>query len=142
MTFAQAVAFIDDHGVVLESARHPVFANIADAFLGKARRGSWWGHPHGRQFFALTRLLRKHRDIVACRLIEGKVTYVHRRHWAALLRLRNVLSSDRIDVLHEVHTETGAHRVYFTSLERKVSPRTKTRAASLTVAEARDELGI
>jgi hypothetical protein len=43
-----ALAFVRDHGVVLASARGPV-PTLTHAIAGEAIRGSWWGHPQGKQ---------------------------------------------------------------------------------------------
>ena len=86
MTGDEALRFIEQHGVVLEAARGPV-PSLADAALGAERRGSWWGHPQGKAFFWLTRQVRTSKNILVCRLVDGKITYVHRRVWPALVRL-------------------------------------------------------
>jgi len=47
MTPKDAIAFLDLHGIVLESARGPV-PNLAEAVAGERIRGNWWGIPKGR----------------------------------------------------------------------------------------------
>ena len=47
MTRAQVLAFVRKHGTVFEAGRGPV-VSFADAAGGKPVRGSWWGHPEGR----------------------------------------------------------------------------------------------
>ena len=61
MTPRQALRFIAQHGVVLEAARGPV-PSLLEAALGGRPRGSWWGHPRGKEFFWLTRAVRASRD--------------------------------------------------------------------------------
>ncbi len=52
---------------------------------GEPIRGSWWGHPEGKRIYAT--LVDWHDpDVVACKLIEGKETFVHRALWPALAR--------------------------------------------------------
>lgn len=38
----------------------------------------------GREIFGLTRVVRRSPEIVTCRLVDEKITYVHRRLWPAL----------------------------------------------------------
>ena len=49
--------------------------------------------------------------MLVCRLVDGKVTYVHRRLWPALVRLAGRFEADRLAALREVHTPTGRHVV-------------------------------
>lgn len=74
---------IGRHGVVLES--NNVWPSVAHIVAGEPVRGSWWAHPAGRDIFSMTRELTMNPDICVTRLIGGRVTYVHRRLWPALL---------------------------------------------------------
>src|SRR5258707_14153303 len=86
MTSRQALAFIREHGVVLESARGPV-PSLAQVIAGEPIRGSWWSHPKSHEIFAVTRAVRDSDDVLVCRLIAGKITYVHRRGGARPFRV-------------------------------------------------------
>jgi len=86
MNCKTALQFVERHGIVLESAHGPV-VTFADAAAGERIRGNWWSHPKSHQIFALTRLVRNSPDVLVCRLVDGKITYVHRRVWPALVRL-------------------------------------------------------
>ncbi len=101
---------VEQHGIVLESAKGPV-PSLASEIAGEGIRGSWWGHAEAEHIWSLTRRLRGSEDILVCRLIRGKVTYVHRRLWPALVRLASRFSADRITEITEVHTERGHHVV-------------------------------
>jgi hypothetical protein len=57
----------------------------------------------------VTRAIRASDDVLVCRLIKGKVTFVHRRLWRALVRAAGRLSSDRLSQVREVHTSSGRH---------------------------------
>jgi len=81
-----ALQFVERHGIVLESAHGPV-VTFTDAAVGERIRGNWWSHPKSHQIFALTRLVRNSPDVLVCRLVDGKITYVHRRVWPALVLL-------------------------------------------------------
>jgi hypothetical protein len=75
---SQGVAFVRRHGIVLQAARGPV-PSLAEAIAGGPIRGSWWGHPKGQEIFRVAEAVSERPDVPVCRLIDGKVTYVHRR---------------------------------------------------------------
>jgi hypothetical protein len=108
MTSRQALAFIRRHGVVLEAARGPV-PSLAEVIAGGRIRGSWWSHPKSQEIFAVTRAVRDSEDVLVCRLIKGKVTFVHRRLWPAVVRAAGRLPSAHLSQLREVHTSSGRH---------------------------------
>jgi hypothetical protein len=108
MTQRQAVAFIRKHGIVLEAARGPV-PSLAAAVARGPIRGSWWAHPKGREIFAVTRAMRSCKDVLVCRLVEGKITFVHRRLWAALVRASGRIAHERLAQVFEVHSASGSH---------------------------------
>lgn len=140
MTAKAALAFVRRHGVVLESARGPV-PNLAEAVAGEAIRGSWWGHPKGHQIFGLTRAVRNSRDVLVCRLVGGKITYVHRRLWPALVRLAGTFPPDDLAAVQEIHTLRGRHELQVVPFSRWVSSAVKRHARWLTEANARAALG-
>lgn len=108
MTSRQALAFIRKHGVVLEAAQGPV-PSLAEVVAGERVRGSWWSHPKSHEIFAVTRAIRDSDEVLVCRLIKGKVTFVHRRLWPALVRAAGRLPSDHLSQVREVHTSSGRH---------------------------------
>ncbi len=108
MTPHEAVAFVREHGVVLEAASGPV-PSLAQAVAGAPIRGNWWAHPRSHEIFALTRAVRDSTDVLVCRLVDGKITYVHRRLWAPLVRLAKRFPRKRLAQLHEIHTASGRH---------------------------------
>jgi hypothetical protein len=105
-----ALAFVEQQGVVLESGRGSV-ANLAEWIAGEPIRGSWWGHRRSHEIFAVTRALRRSPDVLVCRLVDGKITYVHRRLWAALVGASDLLPRDRLAAITEIHTPEGRHEV-------------------------------
>jgi hypothetical protein len=136
----RAVAFVAKEGVVLESGRGLV-PSLAAAIAGAAIRGSWWAHPRRGEIFRATRAVRDSADVLVCRLLDDKITYVHRRLWPALVRLAPVIGSRRLDALREDHTGSGAHRVVVIAFPHWV-PGEVTRAAErLSEAEARNLCG-
>jgi hypothetical protein len=87
VTSRQAAAFVRKHGVALEAAAGPV-PSLAEAIAGGPIRGSWWARPRSHEIFELTRAVRDSEDVLVCRLVDGKITYIHRRLWAPLVRVR------------------------------------------------------
>ncbi len=109
MSPRQALAFVERHGVVLQAARGPV-PSLAEAVAGGPIRGSWWGHPRGKEIFRAADAVSESPDVLVCKLVEGKVTYVHRRLWPALVRLSGRFRKAQLAKIWEEHTATGAHR--------------------------------
>ena len=140
MTSRGALVFVRRHGVVLEGARGPV-PTLAEAVAGAPIRGSWWGHAKGHEIFWLTRAVRDSGDVLVCRLVAGKVTYVHRRLWPAVVRLAGSFARDDPAALHEVHTPRGRHELQAVPFPRWVPADVKRRARRLSEAQARAALG-
>jgi len=97
-------------GMLLESARGPL-PNVAEMIAGEPIRGSWWSHPHSHEIFAAINALADSPDVVRTRLVNGKVTLIHRRVWPALVRLADRFPPGRLAAIDEEHTSSGAHRV-------------------------------
>jgi hypothetical protein len=108
MTARHALAFVKAHGVVLESARGPA-PNLAERVAGEPINGSWWGHRKAAQIFRCSRAVRDSKEVLVCRLVEGKVTYVRCRLWPALVNLRTQFARERLSAIREVHTAQGKH---------------------------------
>lgn len=140
MTRTQALAFVRKNGVVLEAGRGPV-VSFVDAVAGTSIRGSWWGHPKGREIFALTRAVRDSKDVCVCRIVGGKITYVHRRLWPALVCLAPRLPRRQLAKIHEVHTASGPHEVRESSFPDWVPALVQRQAQKLNQAEAVSALG-
>ena len=102
--------FVERAGIVLESGRGPV-PNIAEWIAKERIKGSWWGHPTGKQIFLITRKLRDSQKILVCRLVDGKLTFVHRRLWPTLLRLAHRFPKRRLAAVSEIHTQQGKHEI-------------------------------
>jgi len=140
VTSGEAIEFVRAHGVVLESAKGPV-PNLAEAVAGEPIRGSYWGHARGDEIFGLTRAVRASKEILVCRLVQGKVTYVHAKLWPALVRLQERFEPDRLAAIREVHTSTGKHQLKVTPFPDWVPARVSQEAKRLTVAEAVGQFG-
>lgn len=104
----QALAFVRDHGVVLVSAKGPA-PRLTEAIAGETIQGSWWSHPQGRQIYAVLNAVTDSGEVLVCRLIDGKLTLVHRRLWPSLVRLAGRFKPEQIAQVQEQHTASGRH---------------------------------
>jgi len=125
---------------VLAAARGPV-PSIAEAIAGEPIRGSWWGHPKGSEIFHALSALGESDDVLCFRLVDRKITFVHRRLWAALVRLADVVGKDKLAAIRQEHTATGAHRNVTTPFPGWVPASIAKRAATLSEVEARSQFG-
>lgn len=109
MTPQQALTFVERHGVVCEASRRNDIPSLVDEIAGEPVRGNWWSHARSRAIFAATRAVRDSPDILVCRLVDGKITFVHRRLWPALVRVADRFEAKQLVRLHEVHSVSGKH---------------------------------
>ena len=145
MTPRQALAFVRRHGVVLQAGRarparagQPAVPSLAEAIAGEPIRGSWWSHPASHAIFRALGAVRDSEDVLACRLLDGKVTLVHRRLWPALVAAAAArrLPAARLARLREVHTASGKHVVETTPFPAWVPADVKAAARDLDEDEA------
>jgi hypothetical protein len=136
------LAFVEQHGVVLASARGPV-PSVAEAVAGQPIVGSWWAHPKGRAIFAALSELDDSDDVRCFKLVDGKVTFVHRRVWPALacLAANGAIDPTRAASIQQEHMPTGEHRNLVTPYPDWVPDDVARAAAGLTVEAARSQLG-
>lgn len=139
MTARHALAFVKANGVVLESARGAA-PNLAEQVAGEPIIGSWWGHRKAAQIFHCSRAVRASKEVLVCRLVEGKVTYVHRRLWPALVNLKTQFARGRLSAIQEVHTRQGKHKNTTIAFPNWVPKEVMTAAARLTFEEAAEML--
>jgi hypothetical protein len=134
-----AVYWIREQGLVLQSGHGPL-PNLAEYVAGEPIRGSWWGHKAGHEIFAVLCQVLASSDVVATRLVNGKVTLIHRRLWPALVRVADRFAPGRLAAVDEEHTAAGAHRRVETPFPDWVPAEDLAAAAKLTVDEAIDQL--
>lgn len=135
MTLRKALAFVRKHGIVLMSARGPV-PSLARAVAGGPFRGSWWSHPQARLMYRVFQGVYDSDQVLVCRLIGGKVTFVHRRLWPSLVRLAGMFPSRGLAAIREEHTAKGRHRVRITPFPRWVPKPALDQARRMTRADA------
>jgi len=141
MTIREALAFVRQHGIVLEAARGPV-PSLADFIAGERIRGSWWGHPKGHEIFRLAEAVKESGDVLVCKLVDGKVTYVHKRLWPALVRLSRRFKRAQLAKVWSEHAPSGAHVLRRIAYPGWVPPDVLKRAKALTEQEAGQEPAI
>src|ERR1700730_9150098 len=108
MTATDATAFVREHGIVLASAKGPV-PRLGEAIVDEPIKGSWWAHSKSRQIFAILQAVAESSDILVCRLVEGRVTFVHRRLWPALVRVAERFPANQLAQVRKEHTPSGKH---------------------------------
>jgi hypothetical protein len=135
MSPSEAIDFVKRHGVVLQAARGPV-PSLAETIAGGPIRGSWWGHAKGRTIFAATQAVCESPDILVCKLINDKVTYVHRRFWPALVTLAPIFRKEQLAKVWDEHSESGAHVSREMAFPEWVPTDVMKKAEALSVEEA------
>ena len=103
-----ALAFVREHGVVLLAAKGPA-PRLTEAIIGEPIKGSWWAHPRSHFIFSVLNGVTASDDVLACRLMDGKITLVHRRLWPALVRLAERFHPEHLARVREEHTPSGRH---------------------------------
>jgi hypothetical protein len=128
--------------VVLASARGPV-PSVAEAIAGEPIVGSWWSHPKAQVIFDALSSIDDDDDIRCFKLVDHKITFVHKRLWPALAKLAEagVLDAERVTSIQQEHMPTGEHRNITTPFPDWVPDDTMTDASSLSVDDAKQQLG-
>ena len=79
------LAVLADTGLLLvQDKRLP---NVVTTITGESPATSWWSHPKGGEIFAVLAELDDHPDVAFIKLLNRKVTLVHRQLWPALLAI-------------------------------------------------------
>jgi hypothetical protein len=130
-----AMAVLIEHGMLLQSARGPI-PNAAELVAGERIKGSWWAHPKSHDIFAALGTLDSSPDVVRLRLVNGKVTLVHRNLWPALVRVADRFTAKQLAALHEEHTVTGAHKVEEQQYPEWVPDDVRSASEHLSIEEA------
>jgi hypothetical protein len=107
-TATDALAFVREHGVVLASAKGAA-PRLSEAIAGEAIKGSWWAHPQSHRIYAILAAVSESEQVLVCRLLDGKITLVHRSLWPALVRLSQRFVPTRIASVRDEHTPSGRH---------------------------------
>jgi hypothetical protein len=65
--------------------QHKSLPSVVGLVTGERLSTSWWSHPRAHEIFAKLEALDEGGDVIATRLIDRRVTLVHRRLWPAVL---------------------------------------------------------
>lgn len=141
MNAEQALAFVEQHGVVLASARGKV-PTLTEAIAGAPIKGSWWGHKDGKHIFAILGAVQEHGDVLVCRLLAGKLTLVHRRLWPAVAALAGELPAEAVARVRQLHSASGKHVNEEIPFPQWLPPDAAAAAAALDPDRARAALGL
>lgn len=104
----KALLFVQQQGIVLVSAKGPV-PRLTEAIIGEAIKGSWWAHPQSHHLFKILEAVTASDQILVCRLVNHKLTLVHRRLWPSLVRIAAHFSPEQLAQVREHHMPSGRH---------------------------------
>lgn len=139
MSPKEALAFVERHGVVLEAARGPV-PSLAETIAGGRIRGSWWAHSKGHEIFAATQAVGESDDVLVCKLIDGRVTYVHRRLWPALVKLAPQFRKGPLARIWNEHLPNGSHRMRRSEFPEWVPKDVLAAASAISEMQAEEDI--
>jgi hypothetical protein len=66
-------------------------------------QGSWWSHPADHDIYAGIMAVRASSEVLTTRLVNPKITLVHRGLWPALVCVADDLSGGQLAALQEDH---------------------------------------
>ena len=140
-TVDELARFVARHKVVTEAARCRVPSLVhLMAPPPPLPRGSWWSWPGANRIYNRLVALRQRDELMVCRLVRGKITYVHAGAWPALVRLRDAFPAVALDRVSEVHGANGRHTTHALPLDDWLAPDVAAAARRLDVEAARGML--
>ena len=78
-------AKLKEYGLLLQTDAS--LPNISTLVVGAPVRGSWWAHPRSHEIFRVNCELGEHPDVLVSKLISGKIAYLHRVLWPAVIAI-------------------------------------------------------
>ena len=84
----------------------------------------------------MTRTVRDSAQILVCRVVDGKISFVHRRLWPALVRAEKHFPRRNLARVSEVHSTSGKHVVEETPFPDWVAEKTMAAAKRMSEADA------
>jgi hypothetical protein len=136
----RALSLIEKAGVLLESGRGPVQA-LTDAIAGAPIAGDWSENPKAALIGEILRAVRASPDVLVCKLVQGRATFVHRRLWTALVRLAPVKGAHILDRLLDEPQPDGTIKTRTLPFPAWVTLQIKEAARALGEQEARTRMG-
>jgi hypothetical protein len=130
---AAALAAIERYGVLLlQDAKRPSLATLV---AGAPVSGSWWSHAAGKAIYATADALDDAGVLTTVKLVDGKVTFVHKRLWPALVAIGRAREPWQTDGLPDAAREL-LERVDKDGTARASGPAAKALELRLLVASA------
>ena len=83
MKLADILVRLESDGLILLA--DALFPSLVGLVTGESIKGSWWGHARGNEIYNLANEVEDHGDVLVTKLVSGKVTFVHRRLWPAVI---------------------------------------------------------
>ena len=85
MQLTELLARLDADGLLLLTDAK--FPSVVALSAGGPVKSSWWSHPRGKEIYGLLLKFVEHEDVLCVKLLDGKVTFVHRHLWPAVLSI-------------------------------------------------------
>ena len=79
------LAKLKEHGLLLQTDAN--LPNVCALIAGAPVLGSWWAHPRSHEIFRVNCELAEHPDVLVSKLISGKISYLHRALWPAVIAI-------------------------------------------------------
>ena len=136
---AQILDFIQRNKIVTEAATAAVPA-VVKFMVAQDYSGSWWSLPNSSLIYNALQEVKESSDLLVCRLVAGKVSYVHRDCWAPLAVLQDYLPDGALGKVEEVHLPSGKHATSVLPPSSWMPADVRKEAARMTPAKAVDRL--
>lgn len=85
MTIEDLLERLQEFDLLLDT--DPKFPSVTGFVAGDTGGRSWWAHPQAKQMYGLSCGLRDHADVLLLKLISGKLTFVNRPLWPAIVTI-------------------------------------------------------
>ena len=85
MTIEDLLERLQEFDLLLDT--DPKFPSVTGFVAGDTGGRSWWAHPQAKQVYGLSCGLRDHPDVLLLKLISGKLTFVNRPLWPAIVTI-------------------------------------------------------
>jgi hypothetical protein len=115
---------------------------LAQVIAGGPIKGSWWAHRKSHDIFRIFQALDESTEVLVCRLVQSKVTFVHRRLWPALVRAASHFSAQQLERAVQKHTASGYHVAQNIAFPKWVPQDVLEQAKLLSEPEALQALGV
>jgi hypothetical protein len=97
MTIEDLLERLQEFDLLLDT--DPKFPSVTGFVAGDTGGRSWWAHPQAKQMYGLSCGLRDHPDVLLVKLISGKLTFVNRPLWPAIVTIGTARENWQMDGL-------------------------------------------